>query len=238
MTKIGRNDPCPCGSGKKYKKCCLGKEVPKQNIFGNKNIGIVEFHNYHVKTREVKPESKSIDEKLIHIYSNRDKMSTREIIDDYLIILNFILDYAKKHNIKEIKKLDEEGLVGEFIGNVINDFDYEVSNLQKNEYDLEVIFEYLDKLANTIDLDKNRYESTIRQKTSILFKLDRVDEGEKILVDYLKKSPKSVYIYVELVDDFRWIGNLEKAKYYYDLGLSYKDLEDRDILEERSDYFD
>jgi len=24
--KIGRNDPCPCGSGKKYKKCCLAKE--------------------------------------------------------------------------------------------------------------------------------------------------------------------------------------------------------------------
>lgn len=23
--KIGRNAPCPCGSGKKYKKCCLGK---------------------------------------------------------------------------------------------------------------------------------------------------------------------------------------------------------------------
>lgn len=22
--KVGRNDPCPCGSGKKYKKCCLG----------------------------------------------------------------------------------------------------------------------------------------------------------------------------------------------------------------------
>ena len=24
--KTGRNDPCPCGSGKKYKKCC-GKAV-------------------------------------------------------------------------------------------------------------------------------------------------------------------------------------------------------------------
>ncbi len=23
--KVGRNDPCPCGSGKKYKKCCEGK---------------------------------------------------------------------------------------------------------------------------------------------------------------------------------------------------------------------
>jgi hypothetical protein len=25
MSKIGRNDPCPCGSGKKYKKCCESK---------------------------------------------------------------------------------------------------------------------------------------------------------------------------------------------------------------------
>jgi preprotein translocase subunit SecA len=23
--KVGRNDPCPCGSGKKYKKCCYLK---------------------------------------------------------------------------------------------------------------------------------------------------------------------------------------------------------------------
>lgn len=25
--KVGRNDPCPCGSGKKYKKCCEPKDV-------------------------------------------------------------------------------------------------------------------------------------------------------------------------------------------------------------------
>lgn len=25
--KIGRNDPCPCGSGKKYKFCCMRKEA-------------------------------------------------------------------------------------------------------------------------------------------------------------------------------------------------------------------
>ena len=24
MSKAGRNDPCPCGSGKKFKKCCGG----------------------------------------------------------------------------------------------------------------------------------------------------------------------------------------------------------------------
>jgi hypothetical protein len=26
MAKIGRNDTCPCGSGLKYKRCCLGKQ--------------------------------------------------------------------------------------------------------------------------------------------------------------------------------------------------------------------
>lgn len=30
QAKIGRNDPCPCGSGKKYKQCCLNK--PKELI--------------------------------------------------------------------------------------------------------------------------------------------------------------------------------------------------------------
>lgn len=24
FSPVGRNDPCPCGSGKKYKKCCVG----------------------------------------------------------------------------------------------------------------------------------------------------------------------------------------------------------------------
>ena len=28
MSKIGRNDPCPCGSGKKYKKCHINQEIP------------------------------------------------------------------------------------------------------------------------------------------------------------------------------------------------------------------
>jgi predicted aspartyl protease len=29
IPKVGRNDPCPCGSGKKYKKCCAGTNPPK-----------------------------------------------------------------------------------------------------------------------------------------------------------------------------------------------------------------
>lgn len=31
MRLIGRNDPCFCGSGKKYKKCCIDKDVKKES---------------------------------------------------------------------------------------------------------------------------------------------------------------------------------------------------------------
>ncbi len=30
MQKVGRNDPCPCGSGKKFKKCCEEKVARKK----------------------------------------------------------------------------------------------------------------------------------------------------------------------------------------------------------------
>ncbi|NGX37909.1 MAG: hypothetical protein K1000chlam2_01077 [Chlamydiae bacterium] len=30
--KVSRNDPCPCGSGKKYKKCCENRLGPKRKF--------------------------------------------------------------------------------------------------------------------------------------------------------------------------------------------------------------
>ena len=41
MAKIGVNDPCPCGSGKKYKKCCLDKK-PREHV--------VTYSQIHYKT--------------------------------------------------------------------------------------------------------------------------------------------------------------------------------------------
>ena len=37
--KPGRNDPCPCGSTKKFKKCCAVKE--QRNRYGNILIALV-----------------------------------------------------------------------------------------------------------------------------------------------------------------------------------------------------
>jgi Tfp pilus assembly protein PilF len=35
MVKIGRNAPCPCGSGKKYKKCCLLPKAGKEQEYAS-----------------------------------------------------------------------------------------------------------------------------------------------------------------------------------------------------------
>ena len=35
MKNIGRNQPCPCGSGKKYKKCCALKSPLQRRQFTN-----------------------------------------------------------------------------------------------------------------------------------------------------------------------------------------------------------
>ena len=49
--KVGRNQPCPCGSGKKYKHCCFGKdtksEASNRNIIvwgGALLVGVIVFY--------------------------------------------------------------------------------------------------------------------------------------------------------------------------------------------------
>lgn len=46
MNKIGRNSPCPCGSGKKFKRCCLEKETKiKFNTIPIENLDELSNHS-------------------------------------------------------------------------------------------------------------------------------------------------------------------------------------------------
>ena len=43
MSHAGRNDPCPCGSGKKYKRCCMGQDkTASQNTTAAVSAGLLE----------------------------------------------------------------------------------------------------------------------------------------------------------------------------------------------------
>ncbi|MDA0814028.1 MAG: SEC-C metal-binding domain-containing protein [Verrucomicrobia bacterium] len=41
MTSVGRNDPCPCGSGRKYKKCCLEADAQRKSAGVGQGSGMV-----------------------------------------------------------------------------------------------------------------------------------------------------------------------------------------------------
>ncbi|MFH1490773.1 MAG: type I methionyl aminopeptidase [Pseudomonadota bacterium] len=47
MLKIGRNDPCPCGSGFKYKKCCFGEEAGPREAVKNRYL-----RDYKIRLKE------------------------------------------------------------------------------------------------------------------------------------------------------------------------------------------
>lgn len=77
MHKVGRNDPCPCGSGKKHKKCCESK-ASKLSI-GNAQVltgpnKMASFFQRHItpvtplKPVEEKPsEAVPLDEKHLNL---------------------------------------------------------------------------------------------------------------------------------------------------------------------------
>ena len=52
MDKPGRNDPCPCGSGQKYKKCCLGIKPREHSVIVVSSERLQGFH-YDYKEMEL-----------------------------------------------------------------------------------------------------------------------------------------------------------------------------------------
>lgn len=53
---VGRNEPCPCGSGKKYKKCCEGKQQETiQKVFLEEIEHVLQtFYNSYPERKDIK----------------------------------------------------------------------------------------------------------------------------------------------------------------------------------------
>lgn len=91
---VGRNDPCPCGSGKKYKKCCALFDDRKSaqlssdecRLFYETWYGLMGFVNErkHVINTKIKPEYPNpVSDMMVH--KVREVLWERpELIDDYL----------------------------------------------------------------------------------------------------------------------------------------------------------
>jgi len=56
IDKVGRNEPCPCGSGKKYKKCCGNNQSSGYEIHQPAQIGQDDQQTSAKKSGELNPE--------------------------------------------------------------------------------------------------------------------------------------------------------------------------------------
>lgn len=133
MKKIGRNEPCPCGSGNKYKKCCLNKIPRYQYVYiGHKDkFDGVSSENgkvsIHLSDKKIEPDSvftqtqytrKKGTEKIVNSIPGGDASD----IMSYLIS-NFNLIYAIDTNTKQVKNNKIS------VGSII---EYNTKNTQKN----------------------------------------------------------------------------------------------------------
>ncbi len=93
MSKIGRNDPCPCGSGKKYKKCCYGA-TPVTSI--NLQKEYAEKYNIRVKQEHDIIGIKKAGEIAVATLDLVESEIRPGITTDYINTL--VHDFTIKHN--------------------------------------------------------------------------------------------------------------------------------------------
>lgn len=133
--KIGRNEPCPCGSGKKYKKCCLN--IDEQNSYITSKI---ENTNTSAYTK------KDMDKKDLNL-----NLNLAQILNN---LQNFML--KDKPHIKEYKKI--RNLHSEIVDSMINyyyngKFEFEVSKEDMEEIEDKILGLDVDSMCTKFDTE-------------------------------------------------------------------------------------
>ncbi len=86
--KIGRNDPCPCGSGKKYKKCCLGKEDNPEYSDISQFVDIYKETRKAARFKEcIHPDKCNCSEKIIGAHSIQNNKILSKIADNGMLYM-------------------------------------------------------------------------------------------------------------------------------------------------------
>ena len=112
FSDIGRNDSCPCGSGRKYKKCCLNRMDQQMR-----------------KKRKAK--NNKINRNLCWSKEEIEKMNTEEIIDQLFYFGVYFNEEVFLNDIKEQGSVDlvVEKWYQKFDIEIIDDFNYEFIKL-------------------------------------------------------------------------------------------------------------
>src|SRR4051794_34915563 len=92
MSEVGRNDPCPCGSGRKHKRCCLEIHQTAQRVAAAAEARLLELGDL---VRDEAPEQwrRAYEERLVPL--NRHGLLLAEMaawLDTWLVCDGPIVD--------------------------------------------------------------------------------------------------------------------------------------------------
>lgn len=161
--KVGRNEPCPCGSGKKYKKCCSGKNLNAERAKAEKD------HWSEVQKNEKLTLNQLASRKVIDWMTNKHE----NIIHN---ALHHLLGY---HDIKKAIELFNE----DFLTQLANEYamlDYEDKFLDQTLLSL-----FLEKKKPL--LEQEEIETFLAKLNSYktLYEVQKVKQGKGLwLKDY------------------------------------------------------
>src|SRR5690625_4811893 len=140
--KIGRNDPCPCGSGKKYKKCCIDKDIDFNTIqVGNSVNG--EQGNGKVTAQD--PLLQQLNSMMQEGYSLYDNNEDEKAVETWWDVWQKSVEWFAPKNISSVKELDQltDSSMSQSFSNWVQDFEMAVSGAgNKNSKYLEMDYEY------------------------------------------------------------------------------------------------
>lgn len=98
--KVGRNDPCPCGSGKKYKKCCMEKDniiqlnkILEERFYEQKEQLVGQLLQF--LERKFRTNKKEMDQ-LKETYEK--KLAENKNIDDNIGLFNFYSFFIHRYS--------------------------------------------------------------------------------------------------------------------------------------------
>ncbi|WP_019637341.1 YecA family protein [Paenibacillus fonticola] len=94
--KIGRNEPCYCGSGKKYKKCCLGiNETNIEKISLGSSIYGENFRFLEMKINELKPifEQYNFEDLVKAVFCINIDLNNRSAIENALALNGCLIQH-------------------------------------------------------------------------------------------------------------------------------------------------
>jgi len=185
--KIERNAPCPCGSGRKYKKCCGNKESPTDTAINMSNDSLLSVMKFGLENGDVFADgAKKVNVKAVSIMNGEDS-----------ILVEFYAQHSKALDIKwEIAYI--MSFLSSFLkGEPYNDFNINMFGVKAyNQNDVEIMYAVNTKAGATAITNGNSIEwfkTTLFQENTADYRLARAKTMISDIENALRKVIKDLY---------------------------------------------